>query len=197
MSTVELQHTLFKQPLSDKTASLEFLAREIKETMDAAISLTPQHAMNLVRVGLFFLRQKTNRSDWNKLVKDIVLTHPIRKIIHKDPFTYRAFSKPRGYAGDAVMIDYIYGNYQDESLNDKLTKAVFDVSTNSPSTRAVRNRLNYIVNSLNTLYESNNSPEVFSVACGHCREFELCDSFDFIVMDGLLQSDCSDIAGFG
>ena len=37
------------------------------------------------------------------------LNHPIRDLLHQDPFTYRAFAKPRGYAGDAVMMDYIYG----------------------------------------------------------------------------------------
>lgn len=37
------------------------------------------------------------------------LSHFLRGLLHQDPFTYRAFSKPRGYAGDAVMTDYIYG----------------------------------------------------------------------------------------
>ena len=37
------------------------------------------------------------------------LEHPLCRILHQDPFTYRAFAKPRGYAGDAVMMDYIYG----------------------------------------------------------------------------------------
>src|SRR4051794_26007505 len=37
------------------------------------------------------------------------LDHPLRNLLHEDPFTFRAFSKPRGYAGDAVMMDYIYG----------------------------------------------------------------------------------------
>jgi len=30
-------------------------------------------------------------------------------MIHEDPFTGRAFRKPRGYAGDAELIDLIYG----------------------------------------------------------------------------------------
>ena len=37
------------------------------------------------------------------------LSYPLRELLHQDPFTYRAFSKPRGYAGDAVTMDYIYG----------------------------------------------------------------------------------------
>jgi hypothetical protein len=37
------------------------------------------------------------------------LNHPVCRLLHQDPLTYRAFSKPRGYAGDAVMMDYIYG----------------------------------------------------------------------------------------
>ena len=39
----------------------------------------------------------------------LCLSYPLRGLVHQDPFTYRALSKPRGYAGDAVMMDYIYG----------------------------------------------------------------------------------------
>src|SRR5262245_58416888 len=35
--------------------------------------------------------------------------HPLVHLVHQDPFTYRAFNKPRGYAGDAPMMDFIYG----------------------------------------------------------------------------------------
>jgi len=35
--------------------------------------------------------------------------------VHADPLTYRAFSKPRGYAGDAVMMDHIYGYRREDT----------------------------------------------------------------------------------
>ena len=37
--------------------------------------------------------------------------HPIAKIVledPEDPYVRRAFDKPRGYAGDAIMLDFIY-----------------------------------------------------------------------------------------
>ena len=37
-----------------------------------------------------------------------ILTHPLGELLHRDPFTRRGFDKPRGYAGDAVLIDYLY-----------------------------------------------------------------------------------------
>jgi len=30
--------------------------------------------------------------------------HPIRELIHEDPFTRRAFEKPRGYDGDTELL---------------------------------------------------------------------------------------------
>lgn len=37
----------------------------------------------------------------------ICRNHPLREIILSDPYSRRAFEKPRGYAGNAVMLDYI------------------------------------------------------------------------------------------
>jgi hypothetical protein len=34
--------------------------------------------------------------------------HEVFKLLQQDPNTRRAFDKPRGYAGDAVMLDYVY-----------------------------------------------------------------------------------------
>jgi extracellular factor (EF) 3-hydroxypalmitic acid methyl ester biosynthesis protein len=40
---------------------------------------------------------------------DACLRHPLRELVHQDPFTRRAFSKPKGYAGDAALLDYVCG----------------------------------------------------------------------------------------
>src|ERR1700739_1428470 len=43
-----------------------------------------------------------------KEFRDICQAHSLHKRMLEDPFTRRAFEKPRGYVGDAVMLDYIY-----------------------------------------------------------------------------------------
>ena len=35
--------------------------------------------------------------------------HALHALVQQDPYTHRAATKPRGYAGDAVMMDFIYG----------------------------------------------------------------------------------------
>src|SRR5262249_44121844 len=52
-------------------------------------------------------RVKSSERDWAAFV-ELCLRHPLRALLHQDPFTYRAYSKPRGYAGDAVLLDFIY-----------------------------------------------------------------------------------------
>src|SRR5688572_8471324 len=45
-------------------------------------------------------RVKSSDPEWSEYV-EVCLRHPVRELLHQDPFTARAFNKPRGYAGDA------------------------------------------------------------------------------------------------
>ena len=44
--------------------------------------------------------------EWNDYIENVCLKHPVMKLMHQGPLTSRAYLKPRGYAGDAQMIDY-------------------------------------------------------------------------------------------
>ena len=103
------------------------------------------------------------------------LHHPLQRLLHQDPFTYRAFSKPRGYAGDAVMMDYIYGLGETSTAARGATplgRAIFAHMSTRPSARAVRYRRRLLADLIDrTASRGGNS--VFALAAGHLREVEL------------------------
>src|SRR5947209_16410808 len=62
--------------------------------------------------GIFFvlngMRQYVSASTWKHFAANECRQHPLMKLLQHDPLTWRAFTKPRGYAGDAVMMDLVY-----------------------------------------------------------------------------------------
>src|SRR5262245_24477472 len=75
---------------------------------------------------------------WDELAR-MCLQHPLRQLLHEDPFTSRAFSKPRGYAGDALLLDYIYGQEEGWPVPEasEVGKRVFAWTTGAPASEAV------------------------------------------------------------
>jgi len=84
----------------------------VKEGMDIALELmeSGQGIAGMERLVLHLddTRKTISAAAWRMFAR-WAITHPIALYVHADPFTYRAFTKPRGHAGDAVMMDYIYG----------------------------------------------------------------------------------------
>ena len=120
------------------------------------------------------VRREEDAEGWPKFAGSCS-AHPLRDLLHADPFTYRAFSKPRGYAGDAVMMDYIYGLGETEVAARTATplgRAIFQYMDTRPSARAVRYRRSLIAGLLDRAAERDD-PRVLAIAAGHLREVEL------------------------
>jgi extracellular factor (EF) 3-hydroxypalmitic acid methyl ester biosynthesis protein len=117
-------------------------------------------------------RMKSNPEAWASFAQQC-LEHPLRELLHQDPFTFRAFSKPRGYAGDAVMLDYIYGREEGWSAPEEtseLGRQVFEFTTRSNACEGVRARRGFMADVLDLLVEETPRPHVLSIASGHLRE---------------------------
>jgi extracellular factor (EF) 3-hydroxypalmitic acid methyl ester biosynthesis protein len=119
------------------------------------------------------------------------LDHPVRAVLHQDPFTFRAFSKPRGYAGDAVMMDYIYGlgEYEQAARNTtSLGRAIFECNRQSYGCQAVRHRRQLLARTIDEC-AARGGDRVLAVAAGHLREVELSSAVrsgqlrDFLAFD--------------
>ena len=103
-------------------------------------------------------------------IKSQALEHPIANLVLEDPYTARARHKPRGYAGDAVLLDYIYMPDQKEidQLRD-VGKAVFSATTAGGNGKSVLWRQQHLAEKISQ--KTNRSDlKILSVACGHMRE---------------------------
>jgi len=132
--------------------------------------------------GLDNLRRSYSLKDWESFCYDEAIKHSIHKKLLEDPYTKRAFEKPRGYAGDAVMMDYIYGiNSPFNQLEESIGKTVFDFTTQADPAQAVRFRRNFIAESIKKKVKANDEPiKVLSLASGYLREANLLQDEDFI-----------------
>ncbi len=124
--------------------------------------------------GLRDLRSSAAEDQWTDMIRT-GLAHPLCQFVHQDPFTSRAFNKPRGYAGDAVMMDYIYGRDEgwDPPNATAVGQAIFDYTTGAPASAGVRERRCYIAELLDKIGRTLTDAHVLSVAAGHLREASL------------------------
>lgn len=120
-------------------------------------------------------RLLSTQAEWTAFVQEC-RNHPLRSLLHQDPFTFRAYTKPRGYAGDAVLLDFIYGveeGWGPPADTTELGRQIFEFTTHSSACDAVRARRGFIADLLDNFAEETPRPHVLSVAAGHLREAEL------------------------
>ena len=101
----------------------------------------------------------------------VVRAHELFDIAHQDPYSHRAFNKPRGYAGDAVMMDYVYSGVAAEGTTN-LGKAVFAGTTRGSMGLSVLFRRQLLTACINDVASSRTCFKILSIASGHCREIE-------------------------
>jgi extracellular factor (EF) 3-hydroxypalmitic acid methyl ester biosynthesis protein len=97
--------------------------------------------------------------------------HPIHPMAIQDPFTERARNKPRGYAGDAVMMDYIYSGVPPAG-SSALGQQIFAATTRAAMGLSVRFRRDLLRSLIDDTVVTTPGARIFSVACGHARELD-------------------------
>ena len=117
-----------------------------------------------------------SREEWLALARYPRSEHPVLEAIFGDPMTRRAFEKPRGYAGDAVMMDYLHGIHsagEAEAQASDLGRAIYRYIRNRPAGQAVRFRRQHLAALIDHLAARQDQPSVLAIAAGHVREAEL------------------------
>jgi SAM-dependent methyltransferase len=95
--------------------------------------------------------------------------HPLHALLLQDPYTRRAFEKPRGYAGDAEMLDFIYSGIPPQGTT-YLGQEIFRVTAGGANAQSVLARRDILAAQINEVTQRQERPLILSVGCGHLRE---------------------------
>lgn len=166
---MELQYATIAQEavyIEDKS-DFEFLDIAMEKIKSGLV----EQGMNLLVSHLTILYTTTSTSAWNHVLETTLLKHSINNILLQDPLTYRAFTRPRGYAGDAVLMDMIYyPNETDLSSTSLLGKKIYRYNANTPLSRTLYKRMKLISSYIDNFAKEKPKANILSVASGHCRE---------------------------
>ena len=162
--------------VSNTAASAQKLLDETKRELEWAPT-RPAPALDSLVSRLRALKREQSPPEWDATVEEC-RTHSLRELLHEDPLTARAYARPRGYQGDAELLDMIYtGDYRPlcSVPVTELGDAIFRYTIQCKAPKAVCIRREFLATQIDEVCESIPSAHILSVACGHLREAELSD----------------------
>jgi extracellular factor (EF) 3-hydroxypalmitic acid methyl ester biosynthesis protein len=174
-------------PLSEPAKSVRFENEDDSVIRNQALELLDRAAaeferskwadgMELQHQTVASARWAFSNEAWTSFARNECLAHGVRHFIHQDPFTRRSFQKPRGYSGDAVLIDYIYGiRHSDHELLDAspVGRWICNYASNTGAPRAVRRRMYWIAELIDRVCCERPGARILSIASGHMREMQV------------------------
>ncbi len=120
-------------------------------------------------------RAQRDATSWRSLVSSL-REHRLRALCAEDPYTDRASRKPRGYPGDAVLLDFVYQHSDVAPLVAAATPLGREIhaytARASSGARAVRARRDRIAARIDRVAQRTENARILSFGCGHLREAE-------------------------
>lgn len=134
--------------------------------------------MDLLVRSLKKCRSTRPAGPWRDESCRAIRSHPVREWVHQDPLTAHGFRRPRGYSGDAVLMEHIYGINRLVAWPHPATTAgkLYFCSTNSASSRAMRFSRGLMAKLIDSAAARRTAPRILALGAGHLREIELCRS---------------------
>ena len=123
--------------------------------------------------SLAHLRRRAHPEQWDEFCRISCVSHPVRFLVHQDPLTERAFFKPRGYPGDAVLLDLFYGEdgvqpYIEEAT--PLGQEIYSYTSAGMAATALRRRKEVLASMIDQVSDTERETHIMTIGCGHLRE---------------------------
>jgi extracellular factor (EF) 3-hydroxypalmitic acid methyl ester biosynthesis protein len=146
----------------------------LDRTLDALHgSASVGEALTSLIGGLDERRAAMTKPEWREWIAATVRPHPVRGMLLEDPFVRHSATRPRGYPGDAELLDFIY---RSDNVRPRVTgssplgQRLYRYSAETPAPEAVRLRSALAAAEIDRSAALGRLPHVLSVACGHLRE---------------------------
>lgn len=156
--------------------TLPEVLRPFEQSLNSATADTVRDHLERLRDTLGRVRLAVTEDRWSACI-NALKQHPVWSFVQQDPFVRRCAERPRGYPGDAVVIDYIYGSSSVQPEIKQLARpaaVVHDFTTSAAAPRAVRYRRQFAAQVIDEVARDRNQHvKVVSIAAGHLREAEL------------------------
>lgn len=134
-------------------------------------------AFNALYHGLDSIRKHSSKGDWKQFITRY-RQHAVSRFFLQEPLSRRSLEKPRGYAGDPVMMDLIYDfdkaappSYE-ERQTDISQLLSYELNSISCGNDAVRERKRIFSSKIDETAERVANPYILSVSSGHLREVQ-------------------------
>lgn len=136
--------------------------------------LDPAQVVNRLSDSLFWMRADVSSGRWRSIC-ELARAHPLIGLLQESPFLRRAFAKPRGYAGDPVLLDMVLDGLAGptEPTVSPLGQRLFERDLNTPFAMALRERRSFFASLIDHVADTVPQPMVLAAGCGHLREAEL------------------------
>jgi hypothetical protein len=116
------------------------------------------------------MRRGVSEPAWARLVESARL-HPLREFVHRDPFTFRCFARPRGYPGDATALDYVLRRRDLAVRAPDPVAELHHWTTHGSLARALLHRRDLVASVADEIALRSPEPvRFFAAGCGHLRE---------------------------
>ncbi len=119
-------------------------------------------------------RSNTPADDWRAFLKTSPVIRSWRFFLSLDPYTRWGLVKPRGYPGDATLMDFAYGH---ESIKGHIAESgsmgaqIYAATSSAKQSQSARERIEMLRSEMQNL-ASTRRCAVVSFAAGHARELE-------------------------
>ncbi len=124
------------------------------------------------------LRGQAAPAVWQELIP-LAQQHRVAEYLMEDPFTRWSFEKPRGYSGDASLLDIYYKHPSADDMlasSTPLGREIYAYTSEAASSAAGRERRDILARTVDETAHRVENAEVLAIACGHLREAELSEA---------------------